>query len=127
MSIYATDYLHVLLHISLIIVVVVTAAMDIGLNAQSPSGVHFMPSSPPPAPNGRQVWPDNIDYAFSKWIYDDGIKKHRKLLTPQTRMEYRLFLANRNYIIDSNLPLRERNRLAQVRFHALNYYELQDN
>ena len=84
-----------------------------------------MPSSPPPHPSGLQVWPDNIDYEFVKWVEKDPIK-HRKLLTGQKRLEYRAYLNNRNHVFETHTD-KERNRLATVKWTALKYFELQKN
>ena len=81
--------------------------MDIGLLAASPSGVDFMPSSPPLAPNGVQPWPnsDDLNLEFMDMVLKN---KGNCLLTPLKRSDYRHYLNNRTAI--SQAPDRAQRR-----------------
>jgi hypothetical protein len=72
--------------------------MDIGLLASSPSGVNFMPSSPPLlARGGVNPWPnfDDLNIEFM----DMALKnKGNCLLTPLKRSDYRYYLNNRTAV-----------------------------
>ena len=61
--------------------------MDISLQTLSPSGVNFMPSSPPPAPNGVQPWAESDDLNLE---FMDMVLKNKAncLLTPLKRLDY---------------------------------------
>jgi len=108
--------------------------MDIGLPAPSPSGVNFMPSSPPPdASTNANCWPDpkdgpspqcgDLNYQFMEMVTK---KRGNCLLTPLKRSDYRHYLNNRkstNY----HGSLAERRRQAHDKHWALSFFELQDN
>jgi hypothetical protein len=85
--------------------------MDVGLLAASLSGVNFMPSSPPPAPNGVQPWPNSNDLNLE---FMDMVLKNTGncLLTPLKRSDYWHYLNNRTTV--SQAPDRvQRRRKAQ--------------
>jgi hypothetical protein len=73
--------------------------MDIGLLASSPSGVNFMPSSPPLPANGMQCWPADLNDKFMDLVCS---QKNLKLLTPRQRSDYRYHLNNREATCQSN-------------------------
>ena len=85
-----------------------------------------MPSSPPLHPSGLQVWPDNIDLDFFKWVCEDSTTQHRKLLTSQNRLEYQAYLTNRNKVFETKNDI-DRRRLATVKWTSIRFFELQDN
>jgi hypothetical protein len=97
--------------------------MDVGLPSSSPSGVNFMPSSPPPAPNGVEPWHPDLNNEFM-----DMVLKNRAncLLTPLKRSDYRYYLNNRT-AISKALDVRQRRRQAYDKHWALTFFELQDN
>ena len=61
--------------------------MDIGLPTSLPSGVNFIPSSPPLAPNGVQPWAGSNDLNLE---FMDMVLKYKAncLLTPLKRLDY---------------------------------------
>ena len=97
--------------------------MDIGLPASSPSGVNFMPSSPPPLANGMKCWPDDLNDKFMDMVCP---QKKLLLLTPRRRSDYRFYLNNREATCQSN-DKKERRAAANTKWWALKYFELQDN
>jgi len=99
--------------------------MDIGLPASSPSGVNFMPSSPPPARGGLDPWPNSDDLNI-KFI--DMVLKNKGncLLTPLKRLDYRYYLNNRTATSQA-VDRAQRRRQAHDKHWALTFFELQDN
>jgi hypothetical protein len=97
--------------------------MDIGLLASSPSGVNFMPSSPPPPANGMQCWPDDLNDKFMDFVCP---QRNLKLLTPRRRSDYRYYLNNREATCQS-ANQKERREAAYTKYWALKNFELQDN
>jgi hypothetical protein len=97
--------------------------MDVGLPAPSPSGVNFMPSSPPPAPNGVLCWPEDTNEAFMDMVLKN---KANCLLTPLKCYDYRYYLNNRLAVSDAVDKARRR-RQAHDKHWALTFFELQDN
>jgi hypothetical protein len=100
--------------------------MDIGLLASSPSGVNFMPSSPPLlARGGVNPWPnfDDLNIEFM----DMALKnKGNCLLTPLKRSDYRYYLNNRTAVSQA-VDRAQRWRQAHDKYWALTFFELQDN
>jgi hypothetical protein len=94
--------------------------MDIGLLASSPSGVNFMPSSPPPPANGMKCWPDDLNDKFMDMVC---LQKKLQLLTPRRRSDYRFYLNNREATSQSNNK-KERQAAANTKWWALKYFEL---
>ena len=71
--------------------------MDIGLLASSPSGVNFMPPSPPLAPNGVQPWANSNE--LNNEFIDMVLKnKANCLLIPLKRSDYQYYLNNRTAV-----------------------------
>jgi hypothetical protein len=99
--------------------------MDIGLPTSSPSGVNFMPSSPPPAPNGVQPWADSNDLNHE---FIDMVLKNKAncLLTPLKRSDYQYYLNNRDAKSQAT-DRAHRRRQAYDKHWALTFFELQDN
>jgi hypothetical protein len=97
--------------------------MDIGLLASSPHSVNFMPSSPPPLPNGIQCWLEDLNNKFMDMVY--GLKR-LKLLTPKRRLDYRYYLNNRLASLQSGTK-KERRDAANTKWWAQKFFELQDN
>ena len=66
--------------------------MDIGLSSYSPSGIGYMPSSPPPEHSGIQCLSDDI-YAASlqERVSEEG---RGKILTAIKRSNYMEYLRN---------------------------------
>ena len=97
--------------------------MDIGLLTSSPSGVNFMPSSPPPQENGLRCWPEDLIERFI-----DHVLKQRglQLLTPIKRQDYQHYLNNRTATF-KDLDKAARRRAAADKYWALTFFELQDN
>jgi hypothetical protein len=67
--------------------------MDISLPTLSPSGVNFIPSLPPPAPNGVQPWAESDDLNLE---FMDMVLKNKAncFLTPLKRLDYQYYLNN---------------------------------
>jgi len=96
--------------------------MDIGLPASSPSGVNFMPVSPPPT-NGVRPWPEKLNEEFMDFFIS---KRNLMLLTPLKRSDYRHYLNNRD--TKSEHPDKaQRRRETADKWYALKHFELQDN
>jgi hypothetical protein len=99
--------------------------MDIGLPSSSPSGVNFMPSSPPPARGGVNPWPNSDDLNIE--FMDMALKnKGNCLLTPLKRSDYRYYLNNRTATSQA-VDRAQRRRQAHDKHWALTFFELQDN
>ena len=99
--------------------------MDIGLATSSPSGVNFMPSSPPPARGGVDPWPNSDDLNIE--FIDIALKiRGNCLLTPLKRSDYRYYLNNRTAVSQA-VDKAQRWRQTYNKHWALTYFELQDN
>ena len=83
--------LYLLLLFQFAILHLTLSTMDIGLSASSPSGVNFMPSSPPAEPNGLHPWPEDLNNLFMHHILKQS---SLKLLTPSKRQDYWYYLNN---------------------------------
>jgi hypothetical protein len=97
--------------------------MDVGLPSSLLSGVNFMLSSPPPAPNGVEPWYPDLNNEFM-----DMVLKIRAncLLILLKRSDYRYYLNNRT-AISKALDVHQRRRQAYNKHWALTFFELQDN
>jgi hypothetical protein len=99
--------------------------MDVGLQYDTPCGVMYLPSSPPPEPDGQRSFPETLKRDYMNWLdTDEG--KNRKLLGPKKRFDYRHFLQHPNAksILEDT---QDRRREANEKFHCSKYFELQDN
>jgi hypothetical protein len=45
--------------------------MDVTQANALPSGVNFMPSSPPPEEQGIKPWPEDLEFDFIKYLESD--------------------------------------------------------
>ncbi len=115
--------LYLLLLFQFAILYLTLSTMDIGLSASSPSGVNFMPSSPPQR-NGVQPWPEDLNNLFMDFVITQ--KGWLRLLTPRKRQDYRYYLNNRSATSD-NVDPEARRKAAADKHWALTYFELQDN
>ena len=83
--------LHLILLFQFAILNLTLSTIDIGLSASSPSGVNFMPSSPPQC-NGVQPWPEDLNNLFMDFIITQ--KGQLRLLTPRKHQDYWYYLNN---------------------------------
>jgi hypothetical protein len=97
--------------------------MDIGLPTSSPSGVNFMPSSPPPQSNGLRCWLEDLNEQFMDYVLK---QRGLQLLTPIKRQDYRHYLNNRQET-SQDINKAARRRAAADKYWALTFFELQDN
>ena len=95
--------------------------MDIGLPTSSPSGVNFMPSSPPSG--GVECWPDDLNSQFIEMVLKN---KGNCLLTPAKRSDYRYYLNNRTAVSQATDRV-ERQHQTHNKHWASTFFELQDN
>jgi hypothetical protein len=102
-----------------------TLQMDITQLASSPSGVNFMPSSPPPDPTGIVPWPQELVHEYIKYLELDST--NRSVLTGAKRNTIRTHLSNPNGRPPLEYTPEQRAKFNNDKHDAITNYELQDN
>ena len=95
--------------------------MDIGLPTSSPSGVNFMPSSPPSG--GVECWPDDLNSQFIEMVLKN---KGNCLLALAKCSDYQYYLNNRMAVSQATDRV-ERWHQTHNKHWASTFFELQDN
>ena len=99
--------------------------MDVTQATSSPSGVNFMPSSPPPDPTGIIPWPRDLVDEFIKYLEIEST--NRSVLTGTKRNTIRTHLSNPNGKPPLEYTPEQRAKFNNDKHDALTNYELQDN
>ena len=109
---------------STVIVIIIVLIMDIGLVNGSPVGVMFLPKLPPPEPEGKESFPEDLTHEFIRWI-NSAEGRNKKLLTPKRRSDYKYYLSNPTKKSEHHDP-KERQRQSKEKHHVLKQFELLD-
>ena len=105
-------------------IVIIILIMDIGLVNGSPVGVMFLPKLPPPEPEGKESFPEDLTHEFIRWI-NSAEGRNKKLLTPKRRSDYKYYLSNPTKKSEHHDP-KERQRQAKEKHHVLKQFEILD-
>src|SRR5438045_590868 len=103
-------------------IVIIILIMDIGLVNGSPVGVMFLPKLPPPEPEGKESFPEDLTHEFIRWI-NSAEGRNKKLLTPKRRSDYKYYLSNPTKKSEHHDP-KERQRQAKEKHHVLKQFEI---